>query len=92
MAAYFRKGLTIYFVSPSFIFTNLINMLYLYCFIGRSSNGRTEAFEAFNLGSIPSLPANLKTSPKARFSFAGEATELLQSRLGIEKLFIIYCK
>lgn len=26
-------------------------------FIGRSSNGRTEAFEAFNLGSIPSLPA-----------------------------------
>lgn len=25
--------------------------------IGRSSNGRTEAFEAFNLGSIPSLPA-----------------------------------
>ncbi|MFM2415156.1 MAG: hypothetical protein RI911_849, partial [Candidatus Parcubacteria bacterium] len=27
------------------------------CDIGRSSNGRTEAFEAFNLGSIPSLPA-----------------------------------
>ncbi len=27
--------------------------------IGRSSNGRTEAFEAFNLGSIPSLPAIL---------------------------------
>ena len=26
-------------------------------YIGRSSNGRTEAFEAFNLGSIPSLPA-----------------------------------
>ena len=24
---------------------------------GRSSNGRTEAFEAFNLGPIPSLPA-----------------------------------
>ena len=27
--------------------------------IGRSSNGRTEAFEAFNLGSIPSLPARV---------------------------------
>ena len=25
--------------------------------IGRSSNGRTEAFEAFNWGSIPCLPA-----------------------------------
>ena len=30
-----------------------------YDIIGRSSNGRTEAFEAFNLGSIPSLPASL---------------------------------
>jgi hypothetical protein len=26
-------------------------------FAGRSSNGRTAAFEAVNLGSIPSLPA-----------------------------------
>ncbi len=26
-------------------------------YIGRSSNGRTEAFEAFNWGSIPYLPA-----------------------------------
>jgi hypothetical protein len=29
---------------------------YMPC-IGRSSNGRTEAFEAFNWGSIPCLPA-----------------------------------
>lgn len=30
----------------------------LFVFIaGRSSNGRTAAFEAVNLGSIPSLPA-----------------------------------
>jgi hypothetical protein len=27
--------------------------------IGRSSNGRTAAFEAVNLGSSPSLPAKL---------------------------------
>ena len=30
---------------------------WLYKLIERSSNGRTEAFEAFNLGSIPSLSA-----------------------------------
>jgi hypothetical protein len=28
--------------------------------IGRSSNGRTGAFEASNLGSIPSLPAKIE--------------------------------
>jgi hypothetical protein len=31
--------------------------------IGGSSNGRTEAFEAFNLGSIPSPPAVIKIVP-----------------------------
>lgn len=38
------------------------------CFnIGRSSNGRTEAFEAFNLGSIPSLPAKPKNHESGLF-------------------------
>lgn len=55
-----------------------------------SSNGRTEAFEAFNLGSIPSPLANIKSSPKASFlCLLGEANELLHLSLGIERLFCI---
>lgn len=34
-------------------------MLY-FIYIARSSNGRTAAFEAVNLGSIPGLAAKLK--------------------------------
>ena len=48
-------------------------------YIGRSSNGRTEAFEAFNLGSIPSLPAKRNSRVSGNF-LLGEVTELLQSR------------
>lgn len=58
-------------------------------YIRGSSNGRTEAFEAFNLGSIPSPLANIKSSRKASFLYLlGEASKLLYSRLGIERLFL----
>ncbi len=56
-----------------------------------SSNGRTEAFEAFNLGSIPSPLANEKTRPPRRgFLLLGEANELLHLRLGIEDLELVF--
>ncbi len=46
------------FPQSDFLFT-LLHLLYKVISIGGSSNGRTAAFEAVNLGPIPSPPANI---------------------------------
>ena len=54
---------------PNHVFWCIVRMYCVrQCNFGRSSNGRTAAFEAVNLGSIPSLPANLAKSTKVCYS------------------------
>ena len=52
-----RNRLLFFLWGESLLADTGIYRQYVFVSIGRSSNGRTAAFEAVNLGSIPSLPA-----------------------------------